>query len=64
MRILNVLTILLAAALLSSCAFMSPGRSVRQNGSIVDYLYPDASQTADQAVVPHRPPENSDLEPT
>jgi glycerol uptake facilitator-like aquaporin len=28
------------------------------------YLYPDASQTADQAVVAHGPPDNSDMEPT
>lgn len=42
MRILNILTITLLAALLSSCAFMSSSRSVKQAGSIVDYLYPDA----------------------
>lgn len=42
MRILNVLIIALAAALLSSCASMSYNRSIKQTGSIVDYLYPDA----------------------
>ncbi|GJJ00024.1 hypothetical protein RugamoR64_05620 [Duganella rhizosphaerae] len=42
MRILNILTIALLAALLSSCASMSYSRSVKQTGSIVDYLYPDA----------------------
>ncbi len=32
--------------------------------AVTVYLYPDASQTADRAVVPHRPPDNSDMEPT
>ncbi|RFP18831.1 MULTISPECIES: rhombotarget lipoprotein [unclassified Duganella] len=44
MRILNILAIALVAALLSSCASMSYSRSIKQTGSIVDYLYPDAKE--------------------
>ena len=44
MRILNILIVALAAVLLSSCAFMTSSRGVKQAGSIVDYLYPDAKE--------------------
>ena len=44
MRVIPSLIIIVAAAVLSSCALMNTSRSVKQNGSIVDYLYPDIKE--------------------
>lgn len=58
MRYLKALAILLAAIALSGCVMWRNPAGVKQNGSIVDYLYPDAKAAPElkPTVVKLRPP--------
>ena len=58
MRLLKALAIILAAAVLSSCAAWRSPAGIKQTGSIVDYLYPDAktAPTLAPTVIKLRPP--------
>lgn len=58
MNIIKALAILVAAMALSGCAWWRPANGVKQTGSIVDYLYPDAKAAPEltPSVVKLRPP--------
>lgn len=58
MKFLKALAIVIAAATLSSCAVWHSSSGVKQTGSIVDYLYPDAKTppALTPTVVTLRPP--------
>jgi rhombotail lipoprotein len=58
MKFLKVLAIVIAAAALSSCAIWRSSGGIKQTGSIVDYLYPDATTppALTPTVVKLRPP--------
>ncbi|MRW90526.1 rhombotarget lipoprotein [Duganella sp. FT80W] len=58
MKLIKALAILIAAMALSSCAWWRAPNGIKQNGSIVDYLYPDAKAAPEltPTVVKLRPP--------
>lgn len=58
MKLMKALAILIAAMALSACAYWRAPNGIKQNGSIVDYLYPDAkaAPALTPTVVRLRPP--------